>query len=114
MTVSCTTSCASASVSPALSATPWMSRQYVSKNRCQLAWSSTSRRRSSRLARVEMEASVLKGYRNVAQDLQTWSVESLDDYRIAHCGHEPERGIYSASARDSAKWRNELLVPLRG
>src|SRR5439155_7056907 len=33
-----------------------MSRQYVSKNRCQLALSSTSRRRSSKLARVAMDA----------------------------------------------------------
>src|SRR5438876_2410493 len=71
MTVSCTTSCASSSVSPALSATRWMSRQYVSKNRCQLAWSSTSRSRSSKLARVEIEPSALKGVRVVEQDLQT-------------------------------------------
>src|SRR5882672_2492275 len=70
MTVSCTTSCASASVRPALSATPWISRQYVSKNRCQLAWSSTSHSRPSKLARVEIEASVLKRLRIVVQGWQ--------------------------------------------
>src|SRR5438132_2362927 len=56
ISVSCTTSCASASVKPVLMATLYMSFQYVSKKVRQLSWSFQSFNRVNSDARVGIKS----------------------------------------------------------